>query len=83
MNEAVLSLTERKTKKIEAHERNKSERSMERDLAKTSNKGYANIRSVLKLSEMGFDKDLCALALKKTDNDLDKAVSKPQPSKFK
>lgn len=63
----------------------RAERKDKKSLVKTQNSKWINPRTLHVLSEMGFDKDLCALALQKTDNDINQAVriKKQKQSNFK
>lgn len=75
IDEAITFILDRRQTMEEARQKAKKERRVQKELAKTTNTAFANVRSVLRLSEHGFDKNLAALALQKTDNDLEKAVS--------
>lgn len=53
----------------------REQRRAKNSLVKTENSKWVNPRTLHVLSEMGFDKDLCALALQKTDNDINQSVN--------
>lgn len=53
---------------------NRAQRKAKNSLVSTKNSKWVNPRTLHVLSEMGFDKDLCALALQKTDNDINRSV---------
>lgn len=59
----------------EARKLGRDQRRAKNSLVKTQNSKWVNPRTLHVLSEMGFDKDLCALALQKTDNDINQSVN--------
>lgn len=70
---AVNFILERRQKFKESRNEGKAERAVEKLL---NNLGLsANPRSVITLSEMGFPKELCALALQKSNNDITQAAN--------
>lgn len=70
---AVNFILERRQKFIQSRKEGKAERTVEKFI---SNLGLtANPRSVIALSENGFPKELCALALQKCNGDLQQALN--------
>lgn len=61
-----------------ARKKGKAENQIKNSLSKTDNSKWVNPRTLNILSEMGFDKNLCALALQKTDNDITQSVIQVQ-----
>ena len=70
---AVNFILERRQKFKESRKEGKAERAVEKFI---NNLGiFANPRSVITLSEMGFPKELCALALQKSKDDIPQALN--------
>lgn len=82
IDQALTFILDRRHNLRVARRRARAERRIKMSLTKTNNTAFANARSILSLSEKGFDKNLCALALQKTDNDLKQAVSVTTPPCF-
>lgn len=74
ISEAIAFVHDRRQKLESARKLARQERRSKKSLVKTENSKWVNPRTLHVLSEMGFDKDLCALALQKTDNDINQAV---------
>lgn len=74
IDEAISFVLDRRQKLDEARKLGRAERRAKNSLVKTQNSKWVNPRTLHILSEMGFDKDLCALALQKTDNDITRSV---------
>lgn len=76
ISDAVNFISDRRKKLQEAREVGKKERDLKTSI---ENLGFdpeeVNIRSLHNLVQMGFQKDLCALALQKSRNDVPQAVS--------
>lgn len=68
-------MIDRRQKLEKARKLGRAERRAKKSLVRTENSKWVNPRTLHVLSEMGFDKDLCALALQKTDNDINQSVS--------
>ncbi|KAL7744191.1 hypothetical protein ACLKA6_009164 [Drosophila palustris] len=73
---AVQFIQQRKQQLSDARKQSQSERAMHRRYAKqaTKDSDWVNPRSVCTLTEMGFDRRLAAEALKRTENDVQRAV---------
>ncbi|XP_034490624.1 NEDD8 ultimate buster 1-like [Drosophila innubila] len=73
---AVQFIQQRKQQLSDARTQSKAERAMHRRYAKqaTKDSDWVNPRSVCTLTEMGFDRRLAAEALKRTENDVPRAV---------
>lgn len=71
---AVNFILERRQKFAEARKAGKKERSVGKFLENLG-MSSANSRSVVMLHEMGFPKELCALALQKSNDDIERALS--------
>lgn len=78
---AVQFIQQRKQQLSDARNQSKAERAMHRRYAKQAIKDsdWVNPRSVCTLTEMGFDRRLAAEALKRTENDVQRAVSSALP----
>lgn len=74
ISEAISFVHDRRQKLEDARKLARAERLNKKSLVKTQNSKWVNPRTLHILSEMGFDKDLCALALQKTDNDINQSV---------
>lgn len=74
ISEAITFVHNRRQKLEDARKLARAERRDKKSLVKTKNSKWVNPRTLHILSEMGFDKDICALALQKTDNDINQAV---------
>lgn len=74
MEEAIPFITDRREQLRKARAVARQERRTKNNLVKTSNSKWINPRSLHFLTEMGFDKDVCAIALQKSDNELNQAV---------
>lgn len=74
ISEAISFVHDRRQQLEKARKLGKAQRKAKNSLVKTKNSTWVNPRTLHTLSEMGFDKDLCALALQKTDNDVNQAV---------
>lgn len=74
ISEAIAFVHARREKLDKARKLARAERKDKKSLVKTDNSKWVNPRTLHILSEMGFDKDLCALALQKTDNDINQSV---------
>lgn len=74
---AVQYIQQRKQQLSDARKQSKGERAMHRRYAKhaTKDKDWVNPRSVCTLTEMGFERRLSAAALRRTENDVPRAVS--------
>lgn len=74
---AVQYIQQRKQQLSDARKQSKGERAMHRRYAKqaTKDSDWVNPRSVCTLTEMGFDRRLAAAALRRTQNDVPRAVS--------
>lgn len=74
ISEAIAFIHDRREKLKKARQLSRAERRNKKSLVKTENSKWINPRLLHILSEMGFDKDLCALALQKTDNNITQSV---------
>lgn len=74
ISEAIAIIHDRRLQLEKARNLNRAQRKIKNSLVTTQNSKWVNPRILHSLSEMGFDKDLCALALQKTDNDINQAV---------
>lgn len=74
---AVQYIQQRKQQLLDARKQSKEERAMHRRYAKqaTQEIDWVNPRSVCTLTEMGFERRLAAAALRRTKNDVARAVS--------
>lgn len=70
---AITHILERRETRAAARKRGREENRLR--VAKSRDERWVNPRSLHVLVEMGFDKDLCEVALRKADNDLPKTVS--------
>ncbi|XP_055305346.1 NEDD8 ultimate buster 1 [Sitodiplosis mosellana] len=75
ISEAIAFVHDRREKLEKARKLGREQRRAKNSLVKTQNKKWVNPRTLHVLSEMGFDKDLCALALQKTDNDINQSIA--------
>lgn len=77
MEQAINFIHERKDKLKEARKKSKQERKVNQKLAMENNdKDWVNPRSVCTLMEMGFAREVVVEALKRSKNDVPKAVSR-------
>lgn len=74
ISEAIAIIHDRRLQLQKARKLNRAQRNIKNSLVTTHNSKWVNPRILHSLSEMGFDNDMCALALQKTDNDINKAV---------
>lgn len=74
IDQALTYILDRREKRKQARKQGNAERKTNHLLAKTNNEKWVNPRSLHILTEMGFDKNICALALQKTDNNINHAV---------
>lgn len=74
VDQAINFIHDRRERLQKARKQGKAERKVKNSLTKTTNAKWVNPRTLHTLSEMGFDQNLCALALQKTDNDINQAV---------
>ncbi|XP_067636364.1 NEDD8 ultimate buster 1 [Eurosta solidaginis] len=75
LEQAINYIHERRDKKREARSRSRKERKVNNKLTRTENdKDWVNPRSVCTLMEMGFPHNLVVVALRKTDNDVPRAL---------
>lgn len=74
IDQAITYILDRREQRKNARKKGQAERRVNKSLAKTNNSKWVNPRNLHILNEMGFDKDICALALQKTDNDINQAV---------
>lgn len=77
ISEAISFVHDRRQQLNKARKLGRAQRKAKNSLMKTENSKWVNPRTLHILSEMGFDKDLCALALQKTDNDINQSVILP------
>lgn len=75
IEQAIPYIMERRETRTKARIEGRKQQKVQNSLCPTTNKVWINPRSLLTLHEMGFNKDLCAVALKKSNNDLNDAVS--------
>lgn len=78
LEQAINFIHERKAKLREARQNSKEERKLNAKLANENNgngKDWVNPRSVCTLMEMGYARDVVVEALKRSKNDVPKAVS--------
>lgn len=75
INQALTYILDRRERRKKARDVGKAERRANRSLVKTTDETWVNPRNLHILGEMGFEKDLCAFALRKCENDINKAVS--------
>lgn len=75
IDQAITYIIERRESRKKARKIGKAERNIKSSLAKTTNTKWVNPRNLHILHEMGFEKDISAVALQKCDNDLNQAVS--------
>lgn len=74
IDQAITYILDRQQQRKKARKIGKAQRKVTSSLQQTKTEKWINPRNLHILSEMGFDKDICALALKKTDNDINRAV---------
>ncbi|KAH8336725.1 NEDD8 ultimate buster 1 isoform X1 [Drosophila kikkawai] len=75
VEQAVQFIQERRQQLKEARKQSKAERSLHRRMSNGKNSGdWVNPRSVCTLTNMGYDRRLAALALKRSKNDIPQAV---------
>lgn len=74
ISEAISFVHDRRKQLDKARKLGRAQRKAKNSLMKTENSNWVNPRTLHILTEMGFDKDLCALALQKTDNDISQSV---------
>lgn len=75
VDQAIGFIHDRRDRLQNARKQGRAERKAKNSLAKTTNSEWVNPRTLHTLVEMGFDNNLCALALQKTDNDINQAVN--------
>lgn len=75
IDQAIGFIHDRRNRLKNARKQGRAERKAKNSLAKTTNSNWINPRTLNTLVDMGFDNNLCALALQKTDNDINKAVN--------
>lgn len=75
IDQALTYIQERQRQRKDARKIGAAERKVNSSLVKTKIDKWINPRNLHILTEMGFDKDVCAIALQKTDNDINQAVS--------
>ena len=74
INDAISYILEKRETRQKARARGRKEYSLTKKIGKTKDETWVNPRTLNVLVEMGFDKDLCAMALRKTNNDLGQSV---------
>lgn len=75
VDQAIGFIHDRRDRLQIARKQGRAERKAKNSLAQTTNSEWVNPRTLHTLVEMGFDNNLCALALQKTDNDINQAVN--------
>lgn len=75
VDQAIGFIHDRRDRLKNARQQGRAERKAKNSLTKTTNSNWVNPRTLRTLVEMGFDNNLCALALQKTDNDTNQAVN--------
>lgn len=75
INQALSYILDRRERRNKARKLGLAERIANRSLTKTKSDVWVNPRNLHILTEMGFEKDICAHALRKCDNDINQAVS--------
>lgn len=76
IDRAVTHILERREAKKEARKKGKEELHLDRSLLKRGGEDWVNPRSLNTLVNMGFNKELAIVALKKSDNNIQTAVSR-------
>lgn len=74
IDQALTYIQERQQQRKKARKIGAAQRKVNSSVVTTKNKKWVNPRNLHILSEMGFDKNMCAIALQKTDNDINQAV---------
>lgn len=74
IDQAINYILDRRERVKAARKKGKAERRVNNSLSKTDNTKWVNPRTLNILTEMGFEKNVCALALQKTDNNIGQAV---------
>lgn len=74
LDQAITHIIDRRATREAGRKRANAENKLK--VTKSKDKTWVNPRSLHVLMGMGFDKDLCEVALKKSDNDLNRSVSK-------
>lgn len=70
---AVTYILQQREEREEARRKSRAENRLQ--IGKSKDKTWVNPRSLLTLIEMGFAKELCEVALRKTNNDVEQSVS--------
>lgn len=75
IEQAISFIENRRKQRKEAREIGAAQRKVKSSLLTKENDKWINPKNLYSLVEMGFEKNLCALALKKADNDINQAVN--------
>lgn len=76
IDQTISFIADRREQLKMARQKARAERRTKHAISKTKDDKWVNPRTLHTLCEMGFDKDISAIALQKTDNNLDEAVSR-------
>lgn len=75
IEQALTYIQDRQQQRKKARKIGSAQRKVNASVVSTKSNKWINPRNLHILSEMGFDKNVCVIALQKTDNDINQAVS--------
>lgn len=76
IDQALNYIQERQQQRKNARQIGSAQRQLKSSVVKTKDDKWVNPRNLHILSEMGFEKNVCAIALRNADNDINQAVSR-------
>lgn len=76
IDQTISFIADRREQLKTARKKARAERRTKHAISKTKDDKWVNPRTLHTLCEMGFDKDISAIALQKTDNNIEQAVSR-------
>lgn len=74
IDQALTYIQERQQQRRKARKLGAAQRKVNSSVVATKSDKWVNPRNLHILSEMGFDKNVCVIALQKSDNDINQAV---------
>lgn len=75
IDRALTYIQERQQQRKSARKIGAAQRKVNSSVVTTKSDKWINPRNLHILTEMGFEKNVCVIALQKTDNDINRAVS--------
>lgn len=75
IDQALTYIQDRQQQRKNARKIGAAQRKVNSSVVKTKSDKWINPRNLHILTEMGFDKNVCMIALQKTDNEINRAVS--------